>query len=248
MPKYQSSSELCVTAVTSAGMRLMRAGVLQCPGCSHAALTQSEHTAAGNSLLSPSLSYLGCPKQARTSSGQDKHRVFKEFPSHQGFFPCSAPSAASHQWALAVRAQPPAARAAREEGIYLLPAMGELSTPTKPTLWGFRAWPVPLTLCKAYFYMKCPAHGSSDNETVFEYKWCSFLCQFEKQLFLDSLLSGTHPACYVGRLCFYPDFLPRAHPSAIPRVPPEAEASAGVCPYRLHRMDVPRLPELWYFS
>lgn len=48
--------------------------------------------------------------------------------------------------------------------------------------------------------------------------------------------SSTHPACYAGRLCFHPDFLPSAHSSALPSVPLEADASVGFCPYRLYHL------------
>lgn len=67
MPKYQSSTELCMNAVTSGDEIHESLMFFKSPGCSCAALMQSGHTAASNSLLSPSLSYLGCPRQARTA-------------------------------------------------------------------------------------------------------------------------------------------------------------------------------------
>lgn len=84
-----------------------------------------------------------------------------------------------------------------------------------------RGCPAPLRLSEAYFYMQCSAHGSRDNEKVFKHKRCSFLHQhqFQKQLFLDVILSSTHPVHYAGLLFFYPDFLPSSHSSALPSVP-----------------------------
>lgn len=56
MPKCQSSTELCMAAVSSAEMRFTELVFFR---CSCAALTQSRYTADSNSLFSPPLSVWG---------------------------------------------------------------------------------------------------------------------------------------------------------------------------------------------
>lgn len=189
---------------------------------------------ACHSLHPPSLSILGCPKQARISSGQVKHCIFQESSG------CPAPCRDFLHLLLQTRSA----------------TSGHCPTAASPQTWT-ESRPGNSGVCSQPWEQSSPQevkqgsggdsrvasstrvsiHGSRDNEKVFKPKGCSFLRQrqFEKQLFLDVLVSSAHPACGAGRLCFYPDFLPSAHSSALPSVPLEANASVGFCPYRLYR-------------
>lgn len=92
MPKYQSSTELCMSAVTSAGMRFMRAGALPVSWMFRCS-ANAEWTHSCQQFPPFSLPVLFGVSKATTSC------VFKEFPAPQGLF-TSAPSGVRQQWAL----------------------------------------------------------------------------------------------------------------------------------------------------